>query len=329
MPPPTPIPIRIEENLIYALPLAAGGMLLVDAGPDALGAWAEVQGRVASRGFAVSDVRAVLVTHAHIDHAGLAQRWALAGAQILAGAADIPALVAGRAFHEERLPLRLDTLRRHGANDDVLAVYEAGQPRRGLAWEPCAEASVHAIEDGTRIPLAEGAELRVIAVPGHTPGNLVAVIEAGDVEPRDLYAGDTLLPHEVPTSGLHYPVGPDGRVGPRWPSLPPFLRSMATLRALGSRRVLQGHGQPGAHSLRLVDRFEAHHARRRARYRALLAEQPDTALGLVERAFRFIGPLHQAAAMIEAIGHLDILAGSGEAVREEGAEGVVRHRLVG
>jgi hypothetical protein len=127
---------------------------------------------------------------------------------------------------------------------------------------------------------------------------------------------------------LHFPPGPDGRIGPRWPSLPPFLQSVARVHALGPHRTLSAHGVPGANSHRLIQRFEAHHARRGARYRALLEAQPDSAYGLVERAFRFIGPLHQAAAMIEAIGHLDLLLGSGRAERDI-FERVWRYRLTG
>ena len=80
----------------------------------------------------------------------------------------------------------------------------------------------------------------------------------------DLYAGDTLLPHQTPTPGLHFAYGPGGAVGPRWPSLPPFLDSVRRLRALeGARRTLQGHGTPGANPARLAARFEQQHPRRR------------------------------------------------------------------
>ncbi|MFA7297502.1 MAG: MBL fold metallo-hydrolase, partial [Dehalococcoidia bacterium] len=100
--PNEPMPIRIEENLVYLLPLRAGGYLLVDAGPDVFGGWDALLGRINVRGIAATDVRAVLITHAHIDHAGLAAKWAAAGAVILAGLTDVPALLAGRDWNEAR-----------------------------------------------------------------------------------------------------------------------------------------------------------------------------------------------------------------------------------
>jgi glyoxylase-like metal-dependent hydrolase (beta-lactamase superfamily II) len=317
------MPIRVEENLVYLLPLQAGGYLLIDAGPDTFGAWDQMLARINARGLAATDVRAVLITHAHIDHAGLAARWAAAGAVILAGLTDIPALLAGREWNEARQAHRLETLRRHGATQELLDVIAASDTRRGFAWEPVPPTSVHPIEDGTRIPLANDEQLRVIAAPGHTPGNLVALAEGSG----DLYAGDTLLPHQTPTPGIHFPAGPQGTIGPRWPSLPEFLRTVQRLRELGARRTLQGHGTPGANPARLAARFEEHHARRARRYRALLADESDTAFGLAERAFPHIGPLQLAQAMTEIIGHFDLLEAAGIA-EEDVSDEVVRVRLV-
>ena len=312
--------ISLAGNTVYALQLAEGGVLLVDAGPDVEGTWDEAVALLDAYRLTPADVRAVLVTHAHIDHAGLAARWVTAGARVLAGAADVRALAGGRAWLDARLPLHLDTLRRHGAPIEVWEAQAEQASRRAYRWTPCP--TVETVADGTTFPLAGGTTLRVIDAPGHTPGNLVAYIEATG----DLYSGDTLIDGVIPTPGLHFPQAPDGGGGPRWPSLPPFRRSVARLRALGARRVLPGHGNLSDDPARLIERFEAHHARRAERMRALLAEQPDSAYGLAKRMFPRIGPLQLAQAMTEAIGHFDALLGTGEALREE-ESGVVRFRL--
>jgi glyoxylase-like metal-dependent hydrolase (beta-lactamase superfamily II) len=315
--------IVLAGNSIYPLRLADGGVLLLDAGPDIEDSWELAVAQASAAGFAPSDVRAVLVTHYHIDHAGLAWRWAEAGARILAGSMDVPALIAGRDWYEARTPLRLEALRLHGCPPDVLDAQREQAARREYRWRPCPESSVQAVPAGTTLALAGGATLDVLTAPGHTPGNLVAWVAAT----AELYSGDTLLPATIPTPGLHFPDGPNGAPGPRWPSLPPFLHSVRRLSALPTRHVLPGHGDAVDEPQRLFDRFEAHHDRRAAYIRRLLQEHPDTAYGLARRMFPRNGPLRLAQATTEVIGHLDALHGSGEAVRDLSA-GLVRYRLI-
>ena len=275
---PEPAAIRLGDNTIYALRLAEGGLLLVDAGPDFEGSWQAAVDQAATHGFTPADVRTVLVTHAHIDHAGLAHRWALAGARIVAGAADLPALTHEGPRGESTREARRDELLRHGCPPDVLMATRSPRPsasaeraeRPEMRWTAPPTAAVEAVDDGETFTLDGGATLRAVAAPGHTPGNLVAFVAATG----DLYSGDTLLPRTIPTPGLHFPDGADG---PRWPSLPRFIASVQRLRALAPRRVLPGHGESVDDPERLFIRFERHQQRRQRRIRALLATRAATA----------------------------------------------------
>ena len=339
-----PLPLPLGDNAAYALPLAEGGVLLVDAGPDIPGAesaegetdgeggtWGEAVALLAASGLAPADVRAVLITHWHLDHSGLAWRWAAEGARILAGAADTEAITTGQAWNEARIETRLRTLIEHGCPPDLAARF--GQPTRrrppAYRWLACPREAVEAVADGAGFDLKGGARLRVVAAPGHTPGNLVAFVEATG----DLYSGDTLLPHTTPTPGLHFPsaAGPaasGGAPGERWPSLPPFVASVERLRGLGVRRVLPGHGAPveGEAAERLFVRFERHHARRQTLVRGLLEERSDSAFGLVRRLFPHLPDARIAQALTELIGQLDVLVARGDALAEP-RDGVLLHRL--
>ncbi len=325
-----PRPIVLGGNVIYALALAGSaqqpaGVLLIDAGPDFAVAdrgdsWVEAVAQAAAHGFAPTDVRVVLVTHAHIDHAGLAQRWAEAGARVLAGADDLPAVRAGAAHGEAATDARREELRSHGCPLELLDLLLArGQP--ALRWQPCP--SAEPVEDRASFALEGGAELRVVAAPGHTPGNLGAFVEASG----DLYSGDTVLPETIPTPGLHFPGGAPGASGARWPSLPAFLDSVRRLRALSPRRVLPGHGAAVDDPARLFSRFERHHERRNRRISALLADRPDSAYGIAMRLFPHLPAERVRQAMTEVIGHLDVLLAAGEATPREDADGVLLFRL--
>jgi len=303
--------LPLDTNVLYPLRLAEGGWLLVDAGPDYEGAWEDLEALGRAHGVEPGEVRNVLLTHGHIDHAGLAHRWAALGARVLVGSADLEAVRGGEAWSAARREARREELLRQGCPPDVLDAMIA-RPRRRLRWNGCTE--VEAVEDGATFALADGGTLRVLAAPGHTPGNLVAFIEGG---PHDgtLFSGDTLLPTTIPTPGLHFPEGSDG---PRWPSLPPFLDSVARLRTLPVRRILAGHGEAVDEPERLLARFEAHHAKRAAQVRALLEDRPDTAYGIARRLFPRLPPVRLGQAMVEVIGHIDVLAASGEAAVEGG-----------
>ena len=336
-----PLPLPLGDNTAYALPLAEGGAILVDAGPDIPdfegapaaedgargGSWELLIAMLAAGGVAASDVRAVLVTHHHLDHSGLAARWAAEGARILAGAADVPALVGGQAWYDARRAARVDALIEHGVPVGLVEQLSSPARRRPpeYRWEPCPLDAIEVVEDGAEFALASGASLRVLAAPGHTPGNLVAFVEATG----DLYSGDTLLPGTVPTPGVHFADAEDGGAGPRLPSLPDFVASVARLRALDVRRVLPGHGVPvdGEAAERLFVRFERHHERRPALVRTLLEEQPDTAFGLVGRLFPHLPEPRLPQAMTELIGQLDVLVSRGEAVAER-RDGLLVHRAV-
>lgn len=328
-----PAAITLGDNVLYPLPLATGGVLLVDAGPDydlpgGEPTWDAAVRQASAHGFAPSDVRAVLVTHAHIDHAGLVIRWAEAGARILVGEADVAAVRAGRASNEAQRAPRLAELRRQGCPADVVALLASLRGTRALRWAACPAEAIDAVTGERAFALAGGVTLRVLLAPGHTPGNLVAFGH----ERGDLYSGDTILPTTIPTPGLHFPAavyaalqGAEHAEASRWPSLPPFLRSVEALSALPVRRVLPGHGDVVDHPDALFERFAAHHTRRGKRVREALASGPATAYGIARGIFPRLPAERIGQAVTEVIGHLDVLAEAGAAVSER-RDGVTEWR---
>src|SRR5438552_17839202 len=92
------ITIPLGSTNVYVLRDDAGA-LLIDAGPDYAGAWEELVTGLAGHGIGPGDVHAVVLSHGHRDHAGLAARWQLAGAEVWAGRGDAALLAlddAGR-----------------------------------------------------------------------------------------------------------------------------------------------------------------------------------------------------------------------------------------
>jgi metallo-beta-lactamase class B len=95
-------PFRILGNLHYVgasdvtafLISTSGGLILIDGG--FVETAPQIRDNIARLGFKPSDVKIILNSHAHYDHAGgLAQLKAWTGARLLASAGDAPLLEAG------------------------------------------------------------------------------------------------------------------------------------------------------------------------------------------------------------------------------------------
>jgi metallo-beta-lactamase class B len=83
-----------SENLTSLLLTSPAGHILIDGGCEETAP--QILENVRRLGFRVEDIRILLSTHAHSDHAGgLARLKAVTGARLYAGAKDVEALARG------------------------------------------------------------------------------------------------------------------------------------------------------------------------------------------------------------------------------------------
>jgi glyoxylase-like metal-dependent hydrolase (beta-lactamase superfamily II) len=144
------------------------GCTLVDVG------WASAPARIeaalAEHRRRLSDIRRIVLTHAHPDHVkGAAELVARTGARLLVHQADAGWLASGR----------VPPTGRSGAAGRLLDRIPL------LHWTPVTADIL--LRDGDRVDGAGG--LRVIHTPGHTPGHIVLHYEPGNT----LIAGDALF----------------------------------------------------------------------------------------------------------------------------------------
>jgi glyoxylase-like metal-dependent hydrolase (beta-lactamase superfamily II) len=196
------------------------------------GHWGNLTATLEAIGRSVSDIAAVLITHAHIDHLGLATRVQKAsGAEIWVGPGD------------EQLAAEPMKIGKHSPGQRPLLRYVARRPA-GLGTP------LHLVRmGGTRTPpvirprhftnreqLDVPGRLIPIATPGHTPGSTTFLLPTGAAA----FTGDSLV-----TEDSVY-----GHVGPCLVCLAFTNDGAAAMRSLGqftdadAETVLPGHGDP-------------------------------------------------------------------------------------
>ena len=224
---PVPIPgSPLRYTTVYALASDAG-VSLIDAGIVGDEAWAALCDGLAAFGAHIADVRAVLVTHQHIDHVGLARRiQEESGAWVALHPADARAL-ARPAFRDEGIAVEVERawLTRMGASLDEAI---AARPTFDVDRAAVALVPDRLVEHGDRIELP-GWSLQAVHTPGHTPGHLCFYEGHGNL----LFAGDTVLPRITPNIS----TAPEETGDP----LGDFLSSLDHLAAYDPDEVLPAH----------------------------------------------------------------------------------------
>jgi len=154
---------------LYSFLLDAPELALVDTGVSASAAG--VPAELEKLGRRIEDVRWILLTHGHIDHVGGAHAlWEATGrrAQVVISETDAHFLRSRRAHVEEALALR-------GPYVDAAAL-EAQKTAETLEAISGEMEPTLTVSDGEVLDLG-GLQVRVVAIPGHTPGAVAYVAE--------------------------------------------------------------------------------------------------------------------------------------------------------
>jgi glyoxylase-like metal-dependent hydrolase (beta-lactamase superfamily II) len=217
---------RIEHSFVNFYLLEDGDRLtLVDAGVPT--AWEPLHAALRGIGRTLEDIEAVVLTHAHFDHVGIAERVrSRLGIPVYVHENDVPLTQHPWRYDHERRRTRYLTTQ-------VRALPIVATLIRNRAWlAPPIKDVVRYVDGALPVPGAP----RAIQCPGHTLGHCALHLADRDV----VIAGDAVVTLDPYT----------GRRGPRIVARAATVDSERNLRTLdavaetGARTVLTGHGEP-------------------------------------------------------------------------------------
>jgi glyoxylase-like metal-dependent hydrolase (beta-lactamase superfamily II) len=218
---------RVEDaHTNWYLVEDAGEVTIVDAGVPQT-SWNLLHEALRTLGRSTSDVRALVLTHAHFDHIGFAERARRElRLPVYVHEQDVPLTKRPRSYERERSPLY------YVATKPKALPIVVGFLRR-RAWWPSPIESVTTFTDGT---LDVPGRPRVVFTPGHTHGHCAFHFPERDA----LITGDAVVTLN-PYTGGHGPqiVARSATVDPQR-----ALASLDAVAATGAGTVLTGHGDP-------------------------------------------------------------------------------------
>lgn len=289
-----PTPFYVGDVNVYLI--KRDPLTLIDVGPKTDEAYRTLVEKLGREGIKLTDIRRIVLTHAHEDHCGLAKK-------VRDEAKDAQIYVhqweTGHLFGRLAQDRHRELLLRSGVPPKIFDEMRALYQDISLLTDALEDGDYQTLDDEMELEF-DGGNLRVLHTPGHTPGSCTFVREAN----RTLICGDCVLKRITPN-----PIVSPDPVDPsrRFPSLDEYLVSLARIRETRPTLIYGGHGEPITDFEEIFHRYVRSIEERQGRVLSLIPTDGATAFEIASTLFAssFDQDVHRFLAISEAIAHLD------------------------
>lgn len=261
--------------------------------------------------------RDLYITHMHADHSGLADQFVGPGRNIYISGTDLSFVKKWVSLSNIEKDGRF---LKEGFSEEMLDELEKNSPSNIYVMKNWGLPCIRPVEDGYTLNAGEY-ELRVISVPGHTPGNTMLYEKTHQL----MFSGDHILFDITPN--ITFWEGMEDSLGS-------YLDSLEKADRFSVKQTLPGHRKTGIFHERIRDLRE-HHRRRIAETFKIVCECPGrTAFEIAGRmtwkirssSWEDFPVVQKRFAVGECISHLDYLIKRGKVVRETYSDGKNHYR---
>jgi glyoxylase-like metal-dependent hydrolase (beta-lactamase superfamily II) len=304
-----PIPENPLEYINCYLIEGRDGWLMIDSGWYTEEAFNVFLKSLMDLGLAPKDISALIITHIHPDHFGLAGKIRQISPKTKLymhqwEASMIESRYVKVSWLKDKMTLMLQS---HGVPPvDSTELESAYLPNLDSILVTHPDLFLY----GGEIISNGECDLEVIWTPGHSPGHICLY----DPNNGYLFSGDHILPTITPNISFNIQSG-DNPLGN-------YLHSLDKVRNLPIAKVLPGHESPFSGFQDRIKQIFDHHDQRKFEVQRVITNEPHNAWEISSQitwntpvSWEDLSPLHMRSAVTETIAHLELLRCEGKVRR--------------